>query len=322
MITAHLPALQVVVPLVAAPVCVLLKWSRLSWLVAMAASLFAVAGAWSLLARTLAEGPTSYLLGSWAAPWGIEYRVDETNAWVMLVVSVISAAALLFARRSVEREVETDRIHLFYTAWLLCLAGAPRDGGDRRRLQRLRVPRDLLALVVRAGQPRHAAPGPRRGVSLSRPRHRRGHLLPHRRGPPLPGDRDPQHGGPRRADPRARSPPHGHHRVRIPRRRHRGEERGLSAPHLAAQRLCLRSVRGLRLSRRHRDEGVPVPAAQVPVHGIRARVRGRRAGPPPARADGHRRTPRRVRRRHAAGRREAPSRLLERGPDRISRASG
>ena len=123
MITAHLPALQVVVPLVAAPVCVLLKWSRVSWLVAMAASLFAVASAWSLLEGALAHGPTSYLLGSWAAPWGIEYRVDETNAWVMLVVSVISAAALLFARRSVEREVETDRIHLFYTAWLLCLAG-------------------------------------------------------------------------------------------------------------------------------------------------------------------------------------------------------
>ena len=123
MIAAHLPALQVVVPLVAAPVCVLLRWSRVTWMVAMAASLFATAGAWHLLQGVLATGPTSYLLGSWAAPWGIEYRVDETNAWVMLVVSVISVVSLVFARRSVEREVETDRIHLFYTAWLLCLAG-------------------------------------------------------------------------------------------------------------------------------------------------------------------------------------------------------
>ena len=123
MIAAHLPVLQVAAPLVAAPVCVLLRWSRVCWLVAMAASLFAVAGAWSLLQGVLSQGPVSYLLGAWAAPWGIEYRVDETNAWVMLVVSVVSAAGLLFARRSVEREVETDRIHLFYTAWLLCLAG-------------------------------------------------------------------------------------------------------------------------------------------------------------------------------------------------------
>ena len=123
MIAAHLPALQVVVPLVAAPVCVLLRWSRGAWMVAMAASLFAVAGAWSLLRGVLSQGPTSYLLGSWAAPWGIEYRVDETNAWVMLVVSVVSAAALLFARRSAEREIDADRLHLFYTAWLLCLAG-------------------------------------------------------------------------------------------------------------------------------------------------------------------------------------------------------
>ena len=123
MIASHLPALQVVVPLVAAPVCVLLRWSRVTWLVAMAASVFAVAGAWALLQRVLEAGPFSYFLGSWAAPWGIEYRVDETNAWVMLVVSVISAVSLLFARRSVEREVETDRIYLFYTSWLLCLAG-------------------------------------------------------------------------------------------------------------------------------------------------------------------------------------------------------
>ena len=123
MISSHLPALQVVVPLVAAPVCVLLRWSRVAWMVAMAASLFVSWGAWRLLVQVLSDGPVSYFLGSWAAPWGIEYRVDETNAWVMLVVSVISAVSLLFARRSVEREVETDRIYLFYTAWLLCLAG-------------------------------------------------------------------------------------------------------------------------------------------------------------------------------------------------------
>ena len=123
MIASHLPALQVVVPLVAAPVCVLLRWSRVAWLVTMAVSVFAVAGAWCLLQMVLSGGAISYFLGSWAAPWGIEYRVDETNAWVMLVVSVISAVSLLFARRSVEREVETDRIYLFYTAWLLCLAG-------------------------------------------------------------------------------------------------------------------------------------------------------------------------------------------------------
>ena len=123
MIASHLPALQVVVPLVAAPVCVLLRWSRVAWMVAMAASLFAVGGAWCMLQGVLSAGPTSYFLGSWAAPWGIEYRVDETNAWVMLVVSVISAVSLLFARRSVEQEVETDRIYLFYAAWLLCLAG-------------------------------------------------------------------------------------------------------------------------------------------------------------------------------------------------------
>ena len=123
MIANHLPALVVVVPLMAAPGCVLLRGSRAPWAVAMAASLFSLGAAWSLLRGVLSAGPVSYLLGSWAAPWGIEYRVDETNAWVLLVVSAISTASLLFARASVAAEVETGRVHLFYTAWLLCLAG-------------------------------------------------------------------------------------------------------------------------------------------------------------------------------------------------------
>lgn len=120
---SDLIALVVVAPLLAAPVCALLRRGRGAWALALAASLFAFGAAWTLLQGVLSHGPSSYFIGSWAAPWGIEYRVDEASAWVLLVVGAIGAVTLAFARDSVEREVEAGSIPLFYTAWLLCLAG-------------------------------------------------------------------------------------------------------------------------------------------------------------------------------------------------------
>jgi multicomponent Na+:H+ antiporter subunit D len=77
----------------------------------------------SLLRRVLAEGTISYALGGWAAPWGIEYRIDVVSAFVLLVVAGIGAVVLPFARDSVEREVEPGRIPYLYSAVLLCLTG-------------------------------------------------------------------------------------------------------------------------------------------------------------------------------------------------------
>jgi multicomponent Na+:H+ antiporter subunit D len=65
----------------------------------------------------------SYAIGGWAAPWGIEYRVDAVNAFVLIIVTAISVVALMFAKTSVAQEVAGDKQGLFYTAWLLCLTG-------------------------------------------------------------------------------------------------------------------------------------------------------------------------------------------------------
>jgi len=71
----------------------------------------------------MAEGTISYFLGGWAAPIGIEYRIDVVNAWVLVIVAMIAAVVVPFARLSVEREVEPQRIPLLYSALLLCLTG-------------------------------------------------------------------------------------------------------------------------------------------------------------------------------------------------------
>ena len=119
----HLPILQIVVPLIAAPVCLLLRRSVLVWAFATAVA-WAVLGMTALLlTRVLDTGTISYALGNWSAPWGIEYRIDTVNAFVLLLVAFIGAVVLLYAPPSAAREIPHDRHYLFYAAYLLCLTG-------------------------------------------------------------------------------------------------------------------------------------------------------------------------------------------------------
>jgi len=122
-IAHHLPILQIIVPLMAAPICVALRHPRATWLWALIISWLCLAMSVALLQQVLATGPISYELGDWAAPWGIEYRIDTLNAFVMVIVTAIGATVLPFAKASVEAEIPEDRIYLFYTMLLLCLTG-------------------------------------------------------------------------------------------------------------------------------------------------------------------------------------------------------
>lgn len=119
----QLPALQIMVPLVAAPLAVLLRRPIGAWWIALVATVSAAFIAWRLLLHVNAEGPIRYVIGGWEGPTGIEYYIDSLNATVLLLVSGISAVVLLYARESVARTVAADRQYLFYGAWLLCLTG-------------------------------------------------------------------------------------------------------------------------------------------------------------------------------------------------------
>jgi len=121
--TAHLPILQVVLPLLAAPACLLMRHPNRCWWLAMAVSAATLITSSTLMSVVYADGPLSYYLGSWAAPWGIEYRIDRLNSLVLLIVSGISTVVLLFARRSLQHEVKRNRHYVYYTAWMLCLCG-------------------------------------------------------------------------------------------------------------------------------------------------------------------------------------------------------
>jgi len=119
----HLSVLQVIIPLIAAPLCLLLRKSELAWAFATAVAFITFAISVALLSQVMQTGPISYELGGWEAPWGIEYRVDMLNAPLLVLISAISAVALLAAKTSIENEIPENRHTFFYIAWLLCVAG-------------------------------------------------------------------------------------------------------------------------------------------------------------------------------------------------------
>lgn len=123
MILTHLPALQIVLPLLSAPLCVVVRRTGIAYTIALAASWLAFAISLMLLERVVTGGTISYELGGWAPPWGIEYRIDSVNAYVMLIVAAIGAVVITYAGPSVAREIPEPKRYLFYTSYLLCLTG-------------------------------------------------------------------------------------------------------------------------------------------------------------------------------------------------------
>lgn len=119
----HLPALQVVIPLLAAPLTVLLRQRTLAFAVALLASWAAFAIAIALWIQVDTSGTISYAIGSWPPPWGIEYRVDRLSSFMLVLVSGIAALVLPYCRRSIEDEVPQRQHYLFYTMFVLCLTG-------------------------------------------------------------------------------------------------------------------------------------------------------------------------------------------------------
>lgn len=128
-IRAHLPVLVVILPL-------------FGGLLSLFTSLFqrgggAVAWLWSCIvtgamlicsAAMLVEvrgrdTPLIYRLGSWPEEYGIGYSIDTLNAYVILVVAIIAFLTTIYAKQSVASEIPRDRHHLFYSVWLLAIAG-------------------------------------------------------------------------------------------------------------------------------------------------------------------------------------------------------
>lgn len=119
----HLPALQVVLPLLCGPLIVLIRRQRAAWLLASAVSWACLAIAVALAAQVLETGPISYAIGSWPPPLGIEYRIDALSAFVLVLVSLTGAVVMPYARVSIAAELPREQEYLFFAMYCLCLTG-------------------------------------------------------------------------------------------------------------------------------------------------------------------------------------------------------
>lgn len=117
---SHLPVLPVLILLLTAPLCLIINRAIVAWLMTVLASILALICAWLILAQVLSNGPLTYALDGWEAPYGIEYRIDLLSAWMLLIISLLGSLVALFARQSVEYEIVPSRQVYFYVAYLLC----------------------------------------------------------------------------------------------------------------------------------------------------------------------------------------------------------
>jgi multicomponent Na+:H+ antiporter subunit D len=122
-LNGHLPALQVVVPLLIAPLVTMLRPRGLAWATATATSLMAFLISVALAEGALAGREQRYELGAWAAPYGIELSVGSFGALLLLILTGASTLALLAGKASLDQQLESGRQPLFLSAWLLALAG-------------------------------------------------------------------------------------------------------------------------------------------------------------------------------------------------------
>lgn len=119
----QLPALLIVIPLLAAPIAAALPNNRLPWLLATAVSWIVFAIAIAIMARVIDSSVISYAMGGWEPPWGIELRIDALNAFVLLIVTAIGAVITPFAGRSTPGEIDRNNLSLFYCLYLLTYTG-------------------------------------------------------------------------------------------------------------------------------------------------------------------------------------------------------
>ncbi|MBY8974851.1 monovalent cation/H+ antiporter subunit D family protein [Rhodobacteraceae bacterium NNCM2] len=120
---AHLPALQVVVPMLGAVTVALIRKPAISWLITLAVSLSMPVISALLLHEVFVHGTISYAMGSWEPPLGIEYRVDEVNGFLLMLVSLISAIVAIYMPRSIANEIAPERQGWYYTMFLMALCG-------------------------------------------------------------------------------------------------------------------------------------------------------------------------------------------------------
>ncbi len=121
--TDYLIPLIVVIPLLLAPLCVVLRKPLYAWLLALGGSAFVFVMAVSLLFVSLDGTVLTYAFGGWQPPWGIAYRITTVHAWIVTLLGLIFTIVMVFSRKSIMHESPNCRFDVFFALCLLVLGG-------------------------------------------------------------------------------------------------------------------------------------------------------------------------------------------------------
>lgn len=119
----HLTVILVVLPLMCAPVTALIKQGSIAWFITLLMSIVLLIISAALVNDVTSGELLHYELGGWSPPWGIAYEIDSLNALIALIVSAMAVITLIFAPRSIAKEIPEHVNSLFYSCFQLCLLG-------------------------------------------------------------------------------------------------------------------------------------------------------------------------------------------------------
>ncbi|MBN2808578.1 MAG: monovalent cation/H+ antiporter subunit D family protein [Deltaproteobacteria bacterium] len=101
------PALIIVIPLLAAlltaPIGAINRRLCYPWLVFIIGVTLVLA--LGLMIQIINSGPISYAMGGWKPPWGIEYKIDQLNALMMVLISGAGFLGALYSGPSFTKEL-------------------------------------------------------------------------------------------------------------------------------------------------------------------------------------------------------------------------
>ncbi len=122
--SAHLPILIVICPMVAALVVPLVGRvsAGLARGITVAAPAVALGSAVMALRVALDSGPWHYHLGGWAPPWGIEYVVDPLGGGMAVLVALLATLVAIYAGPYL-RALSPRRAAVFNSLFLLLTSG-------------------------------------------------------------------------------------------------------------------------------------------------------------------------------------------------------
>jgi multicomponent Na+:H+ antiporter subunit D len=122
-IIANLPAIQIVLPLLAIAICILLpSRNNKIWLFPALISFVSLLVSIKLFLLS-SQQEIMYNFGGWKAPIGIEYKINIFNSLFLIIISFSAFVSILFSYKIVKRDIDQRQQNKFYAVFLACFTG-------------------------------------------------------------------------------------------------------------------------------------------------------------------------------------------------------